>query len=196
MRHRTFDFIELISEDEARTVLEPHLNLFRKCIEDGVRAVEKMEDEHQEFFHVYPAGARATVVYWQIVHLAEERFQGLPGVITSHNRRFLTILIAEKLEIRFKKLGRNKLSRNYPTRAQKTYRLQLRLKGIEEPTRATAGYRLDRDGAVKDYLIVCERGQEIKWDIDLPIEAGATIAQPATEAPATETPKIRPKKAE
>lgn len=196
MRTKTFDFIETISEDEARATLEPHLDLFRACIEDAVRSVEKREELDKEFFHVYPPGARATLVFWQVVHLAEERFHGRDGVRVTHNRGFLTILIGDKLEIRFKKLRRNKRSSNYLTPTQKNYRFQLRLKGIEEPTRATAGYRLDQQGAVRDYLIVCERGRAIRWDITLPVEASATVAGPVAEATETPTPRIRPKKAE
>ena len=127
--------IDLLSEDEAKVIAGPHLLRLRGCIEDGIRAVEKREAQDPEFFRVYPSGTRAALVYWQIVHLAESRFQGVGGgVSTSHNRRFLTILIDDRLEIRFKKLDPTGRSRNYPTAHQEHYQLQRRLVGMEEPT--------------------------------------------------------------
>src|SRR5262249_28678520 len=139
MGQRSWDVIDTISEDEARVVAGPYLLILRGCIEDGIRAVEARELADPDFFHVYPVGARATIVFWQIVDRAETRFQGQEGISISHNRGFLTILIKDKLEIRFKKLDRKGFSRNYPTRAQQRYRLQLRLPGMEEATRAEAG---------------------------------------------------------
>ena len=82
-----------------------------------------------EFFLVYPAGPRATIVFWQIVHRAETRFQEVEGSSVSHNRGFLTILVADKLEIRFKKLNRKGLSRNYPTKARVATRSSFALRG-------------------------------------------------------------------
>jgi hypothetical protein len=156
-----------------------------------------MEAAHPEFFHVYPAGPRATIVYWQIVHLVESRFAERPGVSVSNNRGFLTILIDDRLEIRFKKLDREMQSRNYPTEHQVRYQLQLRLAGMAEPTRATAGYQLGVDGKLRDILIVCPRGKEVEWAFSIPVGDDNLLPHSGTQtAPSEdEKPKVRPKQA-
>ena len=190
------DLIDLLSEDEAKTIAGPHLLRLRGCIEDGIRAVDQREAQDPGFFRVYSSSTRAALVYWQIVHLAESRFQGVAGVSTSHNRGFLTILIDDRLEIRFKKLDRTRRSRNYPTAHQTLYQQQRRLVGMEEPTRATAGYQLNPDNTVRDILVVCPRGHRLEWSFSIPMDTSTLHQHPQTVAPASdEKPVVRPKKA-
>jgi hypothetical protein len=197
MARQSWDFVDVMSEDAARKLAAPYLSVFRRCIEDAIRAVQSRESSDPEFFHVYPAGARATLIYWQIVDRAETRFSDMPGVTTSHNRRFLTILIGDKLEIRFKKLDRKGRSRNYRTKTQVRYQLQLRLAGMEEPTKATAGYQLNIDGTLKDILMACPRGERTEWMFSLPVDGGNIAAHPATapDADDGDKPSVRPKQA-
>jgi hypothetical protein len=191
------DWNEVITEDEARSVTGPYLALLRSCIEDGVRKVEDREKKDPDFFHVYPSGARATITFWQIVDVAEARFRELDGVSVSHNRGFLTILINDKIELRFKKLDKRMQSRNFPTRRQVVYQLQLRLVGMDEPTRATAGYQLNLDGTLKDVLVVCPRGNRIEWSFSIPVDGESIIAHPEVQIPPSDEdkPKVRPKQA-
>ena len=178
-RQRGWDFIDVVNQEEAERISAPYLSMLRGCIEDGLRAVESHEKSDPEFFLVYPAGPRATIVFWQIVHRAETRFQEVEGSSVSHNRGFLTILVADKLEIRFKKLNRKGLSRNYPTKAQGRYSLQLRLAGMEEPTHQ-AGYQLNKDGSLRDILMVCPRGQQdVEWSFSMPVDSSELVAHPA-----------------
>ena len=196
MSRFAWDAIDVISEEEARAVTGPYVALFRSCIEDGLRLVEAREREDPEFYRVYPTGTRAAIVFWQIVHLAETRFFGMEGASTARNRGFLTILIADKLEIRFKKLNRQGLPRLPRTRTARAYSLQLRFIGMEEPTRATAGYQLNTDGTLKDIILVCPKGNEIIWTIPLPADGAGFIAHPATAPPDEgDKPKVRPKQA-
>ena len=183
---------DVIGVEEARQITGPYMALFRRCIEDAIRLVEDRERTDAEFFRVYPSGTRAALVFWQIVHLAETRFTGLEGASTSRNRGFLTILIADKLEIRFKKLNRKGLPRLPRTRTARTYSLQMRLLGMEEPTRATAGYQLNADGSLKDIILACQHGNELLWTTPLPADGAGFVAHPATKKDdGDDKPKVR-----
>jgi hypothetical protein len=195
MARRTRDLIDILPEEPARELLEPHAPLIRECIDDGFQVVASKATADPEFFRPYRAGALATFVYWQIVHRVQTRFQGVDGVDISTNRGFLTILISEKLEIRFKKFNRDRRSSNYPTRHHLMYSFQLRLTGMEEPTRITAGYQLDPLGMIKDIIVTCPRGNQNEWWFSLGTPSDPTLPHPAAKPspPDDKTPKIRPK---
>lgn len=171
---------ELLSEDEARPHLEPHLDPIRECIEGGWA-------EWHRNVHAAPSLAlgrktsRANIVYDHISARLESYFDDL-GIPTSKSRGFLTVSLADgTIEVRIKKFSNpHRLTTSGIPTFQRRAMLhqQVALQGLTV-THITVGYYPDDLGLELDVVAVaCSFGRELLWSIDLRAD-GTTIASPA-----------------
>ena len=142
------------------------------------------------------ARARASLIYDRAVHHAKRLFAEIPEVACVQRRGFLTALIGEKVEIRFKKLDKNRKSRNIPTQFQTLYGLQYPLFGEKDTaTRLTAGYQLDTlQTCITATMIVCQVGKEVLYWLTADGDGLAeNIRRFDSDTPELPAPKVRAK---
>ncbi|MGN6219526.1 MAG: hypothetical protein ACTHNQ_08480 [Microbacterium sp.] len=175
---------DLMTEDEARPHLEPHLEAMRKCVEEGW-------EEWHNTLRLNPAMAvastttRANAVYDFIAHRLENYFDSV-GVHTSKSRRFLSASIDDgRIEVRVKKFNhpRRLSTSGIPTQQRRAIQYQsITLDGMAV-TYVTVGYYPDEIGQGLDVVAVaCHYGRTLLWSIDLR-EDGTVASTPADIRP-------------
>jgi hypothetical protein len=186
---------ELLSEDEARSHLEPHLEAIRTCIEDGWA-------EWHRNITAAPSLAlgrkttRANIVYDHISERLEQYFESL-AIPTSRARGFLTVSLGDGIiEVRVKKFSHpSRLTTSgIPTYQRRAIlHQQVALDGLTT-THITVGYYPDDIGLDLDVVAVaCTFGRQLLWSIDLRAD-GTAGASPVPIAPIDspdEGPSIR-----
>ena len=88
--------------------------------------------------------AAATCTYDHMVAIADSVWGDRSGIIQKEVRGLKVWIIGAVAVLRFKKMGEDGRTRNYPTKQAKDFDRQLPLPGLPEPAiRLTAGYWLD-----------------------------------------------------
>ncbi|MDR7184574.1 hypothetical protein J2X85_001597 [Microbacterium trichothecenolyticum] len=170
---------DLLSEEDARTHLEPHLEAIRGCIEDGWAEWHR-NVQAAPSLALTSKTSRANVVYDHISSRMEAYFDQ-QGVPTSRKRGFLTVSLADGvIEVRAKKFAhRHKLTTSGIPTYQRLAMLhqQVPLDGLAV-THITVGYFPDELGVGLDVVAVaCSYGRELVWWIDLRAD-GTAAANP------------------
>lgn len=104
-----------------------------------------------------------------MVAFAKRFFDGIEGIRISQKRGLTTINIRDHLLARFKKLDKNKHSRNLPTQQSFLFKAQLELPGIPSKlTHLDVGYVLnDLQTGIDGVYITCPYGKGLAWLINL-----------------------------
>lgn len=108
----------------------------------------------------------ANCIYDHMVAEAERRFEGRGGVMPFVIKQLKLWMFDELTTIRWKKMGEDGSTANYPTRQAKAYDQNLPLDGLPpEPTRVTVGYVLNKDGtAIERVQVARPNGaKRIDW---------------------------------
>jgi hypothetical protein len=191
----------IIPQDEAFSILEPHIPTIVACWDAAWQKWEKIGQEVPEARVDVRSRAQSNLLYDLMCAELKRRFEGVPGVTWTEKGGFLTLNFEDKLLLRFKKIDKNKRSHNINTRQQVMFRLQVSLPGFpDEPTRGDIGYRLDDlSTKLEDFLVTCHTGKKLEWFIPLlePNEgqAGEPLPFPLPPQPSTPPAQIRRKKA-
>lgn len=187
--------IDLLSEDEARALLEKHLKELRQCISDAWAAWVLLGSRAPEFRVDLDAVARAACLSSHIRARVRECFQGreAEGIFIREKGRLFLLDICGKVLIRFKKLSIDLISSNVMTRQQMQLKFQLSLPGFPEATHLTCGYVLDAlQTSIDQMVVTCRIGSSLRYKIDLDGADNVEILVP-TGAPSSETrPKVTP----
>ncbi|WP_109212266.1 MULTISPECIES: hypothetical protein [Microbacterium] len=167
---------DLLSEEDARPHLEPHLEAIRGCIEDGWAEWHR-NVQAAPSLALTSKTSRANVVYDHISSRMEEYFDA-QDVPTSRKRGFLTVSLGDGvIEVRVKKFShRRKLTTAGIPTYQRLAMLhqQVAIEGLTV-THITVGYFPDELGVGLDVVAVaCSYGRELAWWIDL--RADGTMA--------------------
>jgi hypothetical protein len=136
---------ELLSADEAQELLAPHLNDLAECIFEGWNRWNDLAASNASLSYPLTSRSRATYVndhMWNAVKTKFASAQDVQVVETASGLR--TLLISDRLTLRFKKLDGRLRPSNIPTRQQEIFESQLTLDGLPEVTRLTIGYILNR----------------------------------------------------
>jgi hypothetical protein len=139
----------IITEAEARKLLEPYRARLLKCILAGWERWQELLYSSPGHFTTTRATSRANLVYDYIVEAAKKEFlpggQPEPHVRVSEKHGFLTLTFHDRIVVRFKKFrSRGLWPSGIPTRQQQLFAFQLPMENMPtEVTKAVAGYLLN-----------------------------------------------------
>lgn len=171
----------LISEEEAKKVLEPYMPIFWKMMLAVWKDWEEIPEKQRMMM---TPTARANSLYSFILHYARSYFADVPGVTIIHKRLFL-VGIHGLVLLRFKKLKSpfDKRSSNYKTLFQINYSTQKALPHMPpEAARLTVGYALDiTQTALHGLFITYPFGDTLYWDFEVERRASRVVSMPATQ---------------
>jgi len=160
---------ELMTEDQARPHLKPHLEAMRRCVEDGWAEWHRVVGASAGMGVASPT-SRANLVYDFVSTRLEQYFESV-GVPTSRRRRFLTASIGEgSIEVRVKKFShpRRLTTSGIPTFQRREIEHQETTLDGMAVTHVTVGYYPDEIGHGLDVVAVaCSYGRKLLWSIDL-----------------------------
>jgi hypothetical protein len=188
--------MDIMPQDEAQELLEPHLPRLKEIF---VTAWTKFGQIPTELSYSITPRSRACIVSDYICHEVRHKFDNVVGVSITDYPDFLVLNFYNLLLMRFKMLDECLRTSNVLTYRQKTYNDQD--KQLELPsmpplaTRVVAGYQLDRVQAnIKDALITCPHKNSIVWSFSFfGDEPGASQQVLPTDEPPMKGPKVKAK---
>lgn len=155
----------VISENAARTILDPYMVRLRECI---TLAWENYEYQYGLMRHIHTPRTRANIVHDHMVYHARRLFEGDTNVSMSEVKGLFLVEIGGQLLVRFKKLDEDKRHHNYPTPYNLEFWGQLDLPGIPHVTRLVAGYELNNlQTDINAIYITCPNGSCNAWHFEL-----------------------------
>lgn len=177
------DASRIISEDEARQILEPHYGRLRACHR---WAWEQWEDKTPEEQLLYSPRSRASFIHDCIVSRAQIEFAGLPGVKMADDHGFLVLVFEDVVMLRFKKFrDRNLGTCGIATQQQQRFALQQPpISGFPIASNVVSGYLLDElQASMSMVAITCSVGSNLQWFIDITEDDAASggSVQPAPQ---------------
>lgn len=184
-----------MTRETAENLLKPYFPSLRQIILGAWADWESLPDEQRSKID---ARARANCVNSFIVHNARKFFEDNNGVKVSDRRGLFLVEFFDELNLRFKKLTKDKKTSNVATKQQRNFVLQLELPGMPKVVRITVGYLLDvTQTKIKDIFLVLYHGAEIAWDISILNAKSSVIQMPLpTEQRQKRTVKVRAKASE
>ena len=189
----------LLTRDEARAILEPHVPALLECLAAAWEAVQQTLDDDPERRAVLDSSTQASMLYNWFAYLIVARLDGVPGVRKVQTGRMIKFVFNEQLSLRFKKFDRNLWSRNVRTNNQLRHYFQLQLDGVaEDATEVTLGYVTDvTNSGLRGVYLTCPIGwSRNKWMIVLDeADSGSFLFAPSESTPPTTVkPKVAIKK--
>lgn len=188
-----------LTRAEAENLLKPHYERFHGCVRPAWD--DYISKYPPEVRMIHTSRTKANIVRDHMVARACQAFEDVPSVRLLTHRGYFLVHVEGKVLLRFKKLGKNRRSSNYPTKQAVAYMDNLPLDGIPESTRLDVGYQLnDLQTMIATVLINCPRWQGTEWVIDLEVELQSSIPQvheitPSQHAETQVHPKVgEPKK--
>ena len=175
---------ELLSQQDAETILAPHLVALRGFLEQGWADWHESVAAAPKLATTRPT-SRANVVYDRITFHAEAYFdaQGIPAV---RKGQMLTVSLDDgRLILRFKKFRSRKLGTSgIDTQQRLEFELQQVVLDGTAATSVVAGYLPDELGIGLDVLAVaCSYNGRVIWQIDLTGEGMASVVPVRVEPP-------------
>jgi hypothetical protein len=173
----------MLSKTQAELVLGSNLKQIRDCV---VGAFQKYRSDYSANALVHTARSRASIIHDHMIASARATFANDKGVRIFSKRGLSLINVKDSLLLRFKKMDKEKRTRNILTQQSFLFRAQLELPGIPaELTHLEAGYVLnDLQTALDGVYITCPNGKALEWFIDLSSLAGTNVAHlPQSGAP-------------
>jgi hypothetical protein len=176
-----------VTRDDAITILDEFLPIFRDCLDRAWESVEEVLDERPERRVAFTSTTRANMLYDQLARIVQQSLDGHPRVTISHRGRMLRLIVDNIIQVRFKKLDDNHRAKNVRTLSQHSEYFQHCLPGLEEAelTKLVFGYQLNPTGtAIEGRFVTCPKNwEENHWV--LPLDEEASSAMPLF-APAIE----------
>jgi len=172
-RYIQLDF-DLIEQPKAECILAPHIPMLRTCFHTAWESWEKFGAMLPELRYVLTARTRAGFVNDHICQEVKVRFARVADARVEEVRGLVLLTLYDSstnepaLIMRFKKLNRELLSSNIPTKQQRDFSRQLSFPEIPSVTRLTAGYQLDMlQSAIKDLWVTCAVQSNVLWAIPI-----------------------------
>ncbi len=185
----------LLTEDEARRLLDGFLGELRACLLAGWNTWRDLGEQVPGHRIKFGARSRASIIHDAIVDDAWRRFYNVPGVNRMKSRGLLVLVFGGVLVLRFKKFRspRFKTSGIRTEQAQRfSKQLSLELQGLSpEATNVVAGYLLtELQDEYQSMWVVCSNDSEIEWKIPL-TGFGPSPAMAGAGAPTPQRPPVR-----
>jgi hypothetical protein len=187
MENHTASRTGRVSRDDAITILDEFLPIFRGCLDQAWEYVEQVFNDDPSRRVAFCPATRAGMLYDRLAQLVKQSLDGHPRVEVAHRGRMLRLIIDDTVMVRFKKLDENLRAKNVRTSSQFSDYFQLRLPGTEEPelTKLVFGYRLNAtESDIEGRFVTCPKNwDENYWVLALDEEASSAMPlfTPATE---------------
>lgn len=157
----------LSRKHEAIEKLEKLIPIFYEAVLNGFNEYYRT-NENQTF--KYRPTTRANIIYDNIIHKLKKDLVREPGISFINKNKLLTLKVADKYLIKFKKLDDNHKSSNVKTRQNTMFLNQQVLFGLEQTiTNLEVGYVLNPvETEINGVFIVCPKDDKSnEWEIDL-----------------------------
>lgn len=165
-----------LTRAEAESLLKPHYERFHSCVRPAWD--DYISKYPPEVRMIHTPRTKANILRDHMVERARQAFENVPNVRLLTQRGYFLVHVEGKALLRFKKLGKNRRSRNYPTKQAIAFMDNLPLDGIPESTRLDVGYQLnDPQTTIAAVLISCARWQGTEYVINLEVELQSSIPQ-------------------
>lgn len=149
----------IISQEEAKALLEPHLPLLEEDFKAAWDFVQDILNQDPERRSTFDISTQAAMIFNRFVRLTHKRFNDVPGVLLKSSGRMMKMIINGKLSLRFKKFDGKLRSKNVRTNQQLKMYFQLQLDGMDTATEVTFGYKTDATGLnVTGVYVTCPVG--------------------------------------
>lgn len=164
----TQDIAVQLPQSEVAALVEPYQGTIQRCLRHGWDMWERLRDLAPDLFKPLKKRTRASFVHDHVCDQVRQSFNGVDGVVVSEKRGVLLLTIAERVDIRFKKLDKKGRARNIITKQQANLAAQMRMPGFTEAMKLTAGYQLNElQTEMTNYLITYQRGRNLIWAFPL-----------------------------
>jgi hypothetical protein len=178
---------KIISEEEARRLLKPYLDLMLLSVKEAWESWTKLGEREPAFRKPLDTTARANIIWNHIKQNVKEKFKGITGVSICQKGRSFALRIENQAMTRFKKMDGKFRTSNVPTRRQMELQMQLQSANVALPGMAddatwlTCGYILDElQTKIEQIAVTCNIGSENKFIIPITADNVVTpIAKPA-----------------
>ncbi len=157
----------VLTSEDAREILGPHMRGTAECVFGGFDVLLNFRDKDPEHYVQLSPTTCAGIVHDAMVARAAQVFNGMrPEVTVIEALGSKVITFYDRVALRFKKLSANLKPRNARTKQQEEFSQHTLWPDL---TNLTAGYRLDATGQeIRDMQIVCWYYGELLWNIELP----------------------------
>lgn len=157
--------VAILGRTAAERILREHYPTILAIFKAAWDAWTEFQSALPETHKAMSSSARARFIYDVVVDRAKAAFGGNQDVAVSEARGFLLLRFGDRILLRFKKLDRNKRSRNIQTQQQILFTYQLQLPGFgDQSTKVIAGYQLDEaQTKIQHVLLTCPEGASIAW---------------------------------
>lgn len=173
------------TEQEAARQLETFYNEISYCINSGIEDYIKYDSQRAA---IHTNRTKANLIRDYVVHHARLSFQERADTKIIEKGGLFVVLINDKFAIRFKKLNKDKLSSNIPTKQATRFSTNQLILSFPEfqhnITNLDAGYVSDTNytfyNGVSDAYLVCRNGNNLYWSLKLD-SADTVVALPLIE---------------
>ncbi len=182
----------ILTRDQADELLKPYYDDLLACVQAGLNLFSELPDSLRA---ITRSRTLANLLNDAIRKDAEKRFQDDSHVSMNLEHEGALFIFAEKIAVRFKKVGAELVPRNVPTGRQRNIAdQQLELPGITIPTVVNLGYRPNiLFTEIQSVSLFCRRHSHLLWAIPLADRMQAYLFNNAGEAQPIGAPVVRPK---
>jgi len=182
----------VISVDEARGLLDPHIPTLKKCVDAGL---DDFNVKHGSDRHYLSPHSRAMIIRDLIIFHVRKAFDGKEGVSIMERGRLFLLNIGGEILLRFKKMNEQMLASNVPTKQAMDFsRQQLSFEGfLPAVTNMNVGYIPNDVWTHPDRVIIaCPNGMSSNhWYMDITEEGQVKVAPVHRIVESTETDNKR-----
>lgn len=160
----------VLALDEARPLLTPFFDRLARCVTSAVAHYNGLPAEERLW---HKRRTRANIINDWMVRYAREVFADDANVRFIERHSHTRLVLADRFEVRLKKLDHNLRSHNVPTQQVMAflYQLQPLLPGFEPMTNIIVGYRWNMlQTEITGVYIVCPQGSQNEWVLEISTE--------------------------
>lgn len=167
----------ILSQDQVKEILNPHIPDLIEMVLDGGRAWERFGEIASDLRKPLNATCRANFIYNHIADSGKRRFQDKNGVLVVSDK-YLQLIFEDKVVLRVKKLDDLLYCSGIPTQHYLEYMTQRCFPGLER-TMLVVGYRLDASQTkIAQVAIICPVNQRRnKWTFELELQVQPAIVE-------------------
>ncbi len=186
----------LLSRDEARAIVEPHIETLVDNLEEAWDWVQAILDQDPERRVTFDTSLEATMISQRFILLTRQKLEGQEGIVIKMHGRHMTVMLAGAVNLRFKKFDQKLRSGQVKTNRQ--WAIYHQDSFIDDPTEITFGYVTTPAGdKIHGVYITCPIGwSRNAWMIALRDPGLGTLPLfTGDDAPDTSEIIVKPRKA-
>jgi hypothetical protein len=165
----------LIEQQDAISILEPHLPAFYNCIDGAWKDYISYPIEKRI---VHTPRSRASLVHDHMVDRATKYAAREGGAQIVERSGLYLFVFGGQIAVRFKKFDEELKTRNQPSNQVQQFKNQMQLPGVQASYNLESGYILSADSqSLAAVHLVCPSGTGVYWDILLTEQTQTGIVQ-------------------